>query len=74
MIIFGIPYFVSAWSIFSSFPNFASFTLKSPSVTQKSVSQENAFKKSKTPSPFFRNTIGSNNSFTLIKNNFRILR
>ena len=46
------------------------FTVKSSSVTQRSVSQEKAFKKSKNPSPFFRRTIGSNNSFTLIKNNF----
>ena len=29
------------------------FTVTSPSVSQKSVSQENAFKKSKNPSPFF---------------------
>ena len=29
------------------------FIVKSPSVTQRSVSQENAFKKSKSPSPFF---------------------
>ena len=28
-------------------------TVKSPSVTQRSVSQENAFRKSKTPSPSF---------------------
>ena len=28
-------------------PNFAFFTVKSPNVTQKLVSQENAFKKSK---------------------------
>ena len=27
-------------------PNFAFFTVKSPSVTQRSVSQENAYKKS----------------------------
>ena len=53
------------------------FTVKSPSVTQRSVSQENAFKKSKNLSPFFfffRRTIGSNNSFTLIENNFWFLR
>ena len=51
------------------------FTIKSPSVTQTSVSQENAFKKSKNPSPFFpRKIIGSNNSFTLIENHFRFLR
>ena len=50
------------------------FTVKSPSVTQRSVSQENAFKKSKNPSPFFRKTVGSNNSFTLIENNFWFLR
>ena len=53
---------------------FAFLTAKSPSVTQRSVSQENAFKKSKHPSPFFRKTIGSNNSFTLIENNFKFLR
>ena len=43
-------------------------TVKSPSVTQRSVSQENAFKKTN-----FSQTIGSNNS-TLIENNFRFLR
>ena len=57
------------------FPSqFCVFTVKSPSVTQRSVSQENAFKKSKNPSPFFRKIIGSNNSFTLIENNFRFLK
>ena len=36
------------------FPSqFCVFTVKSPSVTQRSVSQENAFKKSRNPSPFF---------------------
>ena len=49
------------------------FTAKSPSVTQTSVSQENAFKNSKNPSPFFLKTIGANNSYTLIENNFRFL-
>ena len=38
--------------------------LKSSSVTQTSVSQQN---KSKGPSAFLRKTIGSNNSFTLMK-------
>ena len=38
----------------TDFPSqFCVFTVKSPSVTQRSVSQENAFKKSKNPSPFF---------------------
>ena len=55
-------------------PNFEFFTVKSPSVTQRSVSQENAYKKSKNPSPFLHKTIGSDNSFTLIENNFRFLR
>ena len=54
--------------------NFAFFTVKSPSVNQRSVSLENTFKKNKTPSPLFRKTIGSNNYFTLIENNFRFLR
>ena len=43
-----------------------------PSVIQRSVSQENALKKSKQPSPFLHKTIGSNNCFTLIENNFRL--
>ena len=55
-------------------PNFAFFTVKSTSVTQRSVSQENAYKKSLNPSPFLHKTIGSDNSFTLIENNFRFLR
>ena len=50
------------------------FTVKSPSVTQRSVSQENAYKKSLNPSPFLHKAIGSDNSFTLIENNFRFLR
>ena len=50
------------------------FTVKSRRVTQRSVSQENAFKKSKTPSAFLRKIIGSNNTFTLIENNFRFLK
>ena len=59
----------------TDFPSqFCEFTVKQPSVTQISVSQENAFKKSNNPSPFFRKTIGSNNSFTLIENNFMFLR
>ena len=38
----------------TDFPlQFAFFTVKSPSVTQRSVTQENAFKKSKNPSLFF---------------------
>ena len=59
----------------TDFPfQFCVFTVKSPSVTQRSVSQENAFKQSKTLSPFLRRTIGSNNSFTLIVNNLWFLR
>ena len=50
------------------------FTVKSPNVTQRSVFQENAFKKSKNPSPFLCKTIGSNTSITLIENHFRFLR
>ena len=57
----------------TDFPSqFAFFTVKLPSVTQRSVSQAYAFKKSK--NTFFRGTIDSNNSFTLIENNFRLLR
>ena len=57
-----------------SLPHFTFFSVKSPSVTQRSVSKENAFKESKNLLPFLCKTIGSNNSFTLIENNFRILR
>ena len=53
---------------------FSKFTLKSPCVTQRSVSQENAFKKRKTRHLSPPKTTGSNNSFTLIENNFRFLR
>ena len=49
------------------FPNDSFFTVKSPSDTQRSVSQENAFQKRKNPSLI----LCSNNSFTLIANNFR---
>ena len=49
------------------------FTVKSPSVTQRSVSQEYAVKKGKNQLPFFRKTLGSNNYFTLIENNFKFL-
>ena len=49
--------------------------VKLPRVTQKSVPQENAFKKSKKPVAFiFRKTIGSNNSFTLIENKFQLFK
>ena len=68
------PHFISTKSIFSQLqiplPTF--FTVKSPSVTKKSVFQENGFKKSQNPSPFFpRKTEGSKKSFTPVENNFR---
>ena len=55
----------------TNFPSkFCVFTVKSPSVTQRSVSRDNAFEKSKIQSPFFfLKTIAWNNSFTLIENN-----
>ena len=57
MIIFSTANLVSIKSIFTSLPfslpRFALFSAKSPSVIERSVSQENAFKKSKDPSPFF---------------------
>ena len=43
------------------------------SITQRSVSQENAFKKSKNLLLFILKTVSSNNSFTLIENNFTFL-
>ena len=59
----------------TDFPsNFEFFAAKSPSVTQRSVSQESVYKKSKNPSPFFRKTIGSYNYSTLTENNFRFLK
>ena len=78
VIICNTQHFVSTNSIFSwiqiSLPNFAFFNVKSPSVTQRWVSQKNAFEKSKTLLPFLLKTIGSNNYFTVIENNFRFLR
>ena len=55
---------------------FCVFPVKSPSVTQRSVSQKkNAFKKRKNQLPFFfRRTIGSNNSFTLLENNNSVFK
>ena len=51
---------------------FCVFTVKSRAcVTRRLVSQENAMKKSKDPSPFVRKTLGSNNYLTLIENIFR---
>ena len=51
------PHFVSAKSIFqlnTDFPSkFCVFTVKSPSVTKRSVNEESALKKSKNPSAFF---------------------
>ena len=46
------------------FPILRLFTVKSPSVTQRSLSEENAFIKSNNPSPFFFRKIGSNNSYS----------
>ena len=57
-----------------SLPNFAFFTVKSSSVTQRSVSQENAYKKSLNLSPVLHETIDSDNSFTLIENNFKVIK
>ena len=58
-----------------SLPNFAFFTVKSPGVTKRLVSEESAFKKSKNPSAFFpHKTIGSINSFIPTENKFRLLR
>ena len=58
-------------------PTFTFLTVKSRSVTQRSVSQENAFKKNKNPSAFLLKAIGSNNSFnmfTLMKKKIRIFK
>ena len=59
-----------------SFQIWHTVSVTSLSITQRSVSQENAFKMSKNRSLFvFAKTIGSNNSFTLIWNNvFKIAK
>ena len=67
VIIFRAENFVSTKSIFV-------FSANSPNVTQRSVSQGNAFITSTHPLPFLRKTKVSNNSYTLIQNNFRYLR
>ena len=57
VIICRTPHFISTQSIFSitwlNTDFFSEITIKSPSVTQISVSQETVFEKSKTPSAFF---------------------
>ena len=53
---------------------FCVFYRKSPSIIQRPVSQETAYEKSKNLSLFCVKTIGSDNFFTLIENNFRFLR
>ena len=72
-----ILFLLNRFSVKYRFPlkNFAFFTVKSPSVTKRSVSEESAFKKCKNPSAFFSHkTIGSINSFIPFGNNFRLLR
>ena len=62
---------------FPIFRFFTYFSAKSQSVTQRSVTQEKhekCIQKGKHQSIFLRKTIGSNNSFTLLENNFSILR
>ena len=54
------------------FQKFAFFSLKSPSVTQRSISQENAFEKSKKSIDLSCNTIGLHNPFILIENNVQV--
>ena len=65
VIIQSTPHFV--------YTNFSIFYYKITEITHKSVSQC-LKKKSKILSPFFRKTIGSNNSFTLIENNSWFLK
>ena len=54
--------------------NLVLFSFKSRSVTQKLVSKKGFLKTEKKPVAFFRKSLGSNNSFTLIEKNFRFLR
>ena len=59
----------------TDFPSqFCVFTVKWPSVTQRSVSQENAYKKSLNPSPFLHKTIGSDILFFSNWKQFQVLR
>ena len=56
-------------------PNFGSLTQNQQAILKKTSGfQENAFKMSKLQSPFLRKIKDSNNSFTQIENNFRLLR
>ena len=78
--IFHTSIFVSNKLIFSwihctHFPSkFCVFSAKSWSITQRSVSRENAYKKSYNPLPFLCKTIDSNNSFTLIESKFQVFK
>ena len=75
VIICRTPHFISTQSIFRitwlNTDFFSEITIKSPSVTQISVSQETVFEKSKTPSAFFFFFFSPNYrfniSFTLIE-------
>ena len=55
------------------FQIFLFFAVKSLKVSQREVSEENAFKMSKLSASLCK-TIGSNNPFILIKKNVRFLR
>ena len=67
---------VRRYDEFQSIHNFACFTVKSPSVTQRSVSQENAYKKQlnvafRTFTSFYS---AADNSFTLIEGQFQVFK
>ena len=57
----------------TDFPSkFCVFTVKTPSVTQRLISPQNACEKSKNPLSFPSQNMSSNNSFTLIENNLSL--
>ena len=68
------PFYSIDFQLNAEFPILSFLPLNLPRVTQRSVAKENALKKSKNPSAFLPKAIGSNNSFTLIENNFRFFR
>ena len=60
-------FYLIKYQLDTDFPSrFCVFTVKSPSVTQRSVFKKMLLKRAKTRRLFFSKTIGSYNSFTLI--------
>ena len=70
MIIFHTPHFVSTQSISARYINLSNFTIFSVKLFNDLFLKQILLKRGN-PSAFLHKTIDSNDSFTLIENNFR---